>query len=208
LSDSFEEIVAVVGTIVFSLPLPVSAVQILWINVISDGFPHLSLTVDPKEVGIMKKAPRLPKTRIVAPWMRLLIFIVSFAGGAVALILFAYYWNKTNDLALSRSVAFATLGVNSLVYVFSIRTLNSPFWKENPFGNKWLNLAVVAGLFFQILPFTTEGLRGFFEIAPLGFSHWAIIFITSIVMFIIIEFSKAIFRVKFNGELSASSNKL
>jgi len=202
LSDSFEEIVAVVGTIIFALPLPVTAAQILWINVVSDGFPHLSLTVDPKDKGIMQRHPRSPKTRIVASWMKILICIVSFSGGAVALALFFHYLRLTNDLGLARSVAFATLGVNSLVYVFSIRTLTQPFWKENPFKNKWLDIAVVAGLLFQILPFTTAGLRKFFELEPLTISHWISIFGASIVMFVIIELSKVLFRIRFNENQS------
>src|SRR3990172_4889127 len=202
LSDSFSEIVAVVGTIILKLPLPVTAVQILWINIVSDGFPHLSLTIDPKEKGIMRRRPKLPKTRIVASWMKILICIVSFSGGAVALALFFHYLRLTNDLGLARSVAFATLGVNSLVYVFSLRTLTQPFWKENPFKNKWLYIAVVAGLLFQILPFTTAGLRKFFELEPLTISHWISIFGASIVMFVIIELSKVLFRIRFNENQS------
>ena len=200
LSDSFEEIVAVVGTIIFSLPIPVTAAQILWINIISDGFPHLSLTIDPKEKGIMQRPPRRPGTNIVAPWMKFLIFIVSLAGGAVSLILFYYFFNLTGDLTKARSIAFATLGINSLVYVFSVRTLREPFWKQNPFENKWLNRAVFAGLFFQILPFTTKGLRAFFELTPLTFGQWASVFMASCLMFLIIEVSKYFFRAGLLGQ--------
>lgn len=197
LSDSFEEIIAVVGTIIFRLPLPVTAVQILWINIVSDGFPHLSLTIDPKEKGIMRRRPKLPNTNIVADWMKILIFIVSLSGGLAALGLFYYYYNLTGSVSIARSVAFATLGINSLVYVFSIRTLKDPFWIENPFKNKWLNGAVVAGLFFQILPFTNSALRSFFELQQLTVAQWISVFGAAIVMFLIIEISKMIFRLRF-----------
>ena len=194
LSDSFEEIVAVVATIIFALPLPVTAIQILWINIISDGFPHLSLTVDPKAKGIMDRPPRSPKTSLISNWMKVLILIVSLTGGLVAFSLFYYYFGITADEQLSRSIAFAALGVNSLVYVFSVRTLTEPFWSENPFDNKWLNIAVVVGLTFQILPFTTPGLRAFFELEVLNIMQWLVIFGASIIMFIIIELSKVLFR--------------
>lgn len=199
LSDSFEEIVAVVGTIVFGLPLPVTAAQILWINIISDGFPHLSLTIDPKEKDIMTHPPRSPKTNIVAPWMKLLILIVSLSGGLTALILFSYYLSSTGSLGIARSVAFAALGINSLVYVFSIRTLREPFWQENPFKNKWLNIAVLAGLFFQILPFTTSGLRNFFNLERLTLIQWLSVLSASLFMFIIIEGSKHFFGGRLVG---------
>lgn len=201
LSDSFEEIVAVIGTIIFKLPLPITAVQILWINIISDGFPHLSLTVDPKAKGIMTRPPRLPSSNIIAPWMKILIFIVSITGGVVALTLFWYYFVSSGDIKVGRSIAFATLGVNSLVYVFSVRTLITPFWEENPFKNRWLNIASVTGLCFQILPFTTSGLRNFFGLTKLTGVQWMSVFAASGVMFIIIEISKFIFRKKLKPEL-------
>jgi Ca2+-transporting ATPase len=194
LSDSFEEIIAVIGTIVLSLPIPVTAVQILWINIVSDGFPHLSLTVDPKAKDIMDRSPVSPKENIISMWMKKLIFIVSLAGGAMALMLFWYYLKTTGDLKLARSIAFATLGINSLVYVFSIRTLTKPFWRENLFDNKWLNVAVIIGLFFQLLPFSTEFFRNFFNIKPLSLYNWFTVFTASIIMFIIIETTKLGFK--------------
>ncbi|HLA03880.1 MAG TPA: HAD-IC family P-type ATPase, partial [Patescibacteria group bacterium] len=194
LCDAFEEIVAVIATIILALPLPVTAVQILWINIVSDGFPHLSLTVDPKARGIMQKKPRSPEITIVANWMKVLITIVSLSGGFMAFALFYYNLRLTGNEHLARSVAFATLGVNSLVYVFSVRTLTEPFWKENPLDNKWLNIAVIVGLLFQVLPFTTSGLRTFFELESLSAGQWGSVFAASALMFIIIEVSKVTFR--------------
>jgi len=138
----------------------------------------------------MTRHPATPGTNIVAFWMKLLILIVSIAGGITALALFSYYLGSTGSEKVSRSIAFATLGINSLVYVFSIRTLTQPFWKQNPFENKWLNLAVLAGLFFQILPFTTAGLRNFFGLESLTATQWIVVFSASVTMFIIIEISK------------------
>jgi len=194
LSDSFEEIVAVVLTLIFTLPLPVTAIQILWINIISDGFPHLSLTVDPKAHGIMERPPISPKANIVSTWMKQLILIVSLSGGAIAFLLYWYFYKSTGNLMLARSIAFATLGVNSLVYVFSVRTLTEPFWRENPFDNRWLNIAVLIGLVFQLIPFMSPHLREFFEIESLSMMNWLMVFMASIVMFIIIETIKVFVR--------------
>ena len=193
MSDAFEEIIAVSGTLILGLPLPVSAAQILWINLVSDGFPNIALTLDPKQKGIMEKSPRSPKEDLVTSWMRILILVVSLVGGIMALIIFSFYYKNTN-LPLARSIAFATLGVNSLVYVFSIRTLKEPFWEENPFDNLWLDIAVIGGLFLQVLPFASERLRGFFGIVALSYSQWLIVAGTSVLMFIIIEISKLVFR--------------
>lgn len=205
MSDAFEEIFAVVGTILLSvtlvpgLPLPITAAQILWINIVSDGFPHLALTVDPKRPGLMKLPPRNPREELVAPWMRWLILVISIYGGIVALGLFVYFYITTGNLALARSVAFATLGVNSLVYVFSVRTLRQPFWIENPLDNKWLNIAVFVGLFFQILPFVFPPARVFLGLEVLSIGQWAIVFSAAGVMFILIEISKIITRKRLSA---------
>jgi Ca2+-transporting ATPase len=128
LSDSFEEIIAVVGTIILRLPLPISAVQILWINIISDGFPHLSLTVDPKEKGIMQRRPRELNVKIVSNWMRMLILIVSLSGGLMAWGFFIII-SGYRRLVLLRLAAFATL--NQFFNLrFSIRTLTQLFWNR------------------------------------------------------------------------------
>jgi Ca2+-transporting ATPase len=194
MSDAYEEIVAVVLTIIFNLPLPVTAAQILWINIVSDGFPHLALAIDPKVEGIMDRPPRSPKSVLISRWMKELIIVVSLSGGIIAYLIFNYYLNQTENYEVARSVAFATLGINTLIYVFSVRTLMMPFYKENFFNNKWLNIAVFVGLFFQVLPFAFPPLRGFFELHPLTIYQWASVFAASFVMFAVIEFSKIVFH--------------
>ncbi|MGB6838837.1 MAG: HAD-IC family P-type ATPase, partial [Microgenomates group bacterium] len=187
MSDAFEEIIAVLGTLILGLPLAVTAGQILWINLISDGFPDLALTVEPKSPDIMERPPRSPKENIVNTWMKDIIMIVSLAGGILALVLFVYFYKTTEDLLVARSIAFATLGVNSLVFVFSVRTLTKPFWEEGLFVNKWLNLAVLAGFVLQIGPFLFEPTRIFLGIVPLTVLQWLVVFSASTLMFIIIE---------------------
>ncbi|MBL7036698.1 HAD-IC family P-type ATPase [Candidatus Microgenomates bacterium] len=193
ISDAFEEIVAVLLSLFAGLPLPVTAAQILWINLVSDGFPAMALAVDPKRHGTMEEPPRNSNEALVSSWIKKLILVISLAGGIVAFTLFFVFFKLTNNLILARSVAFASLGVNSLVYVFSVRTLREPFWKENIFGNKWLNVAVIAGFGLQVLPFATSTTRSFFQVTPLTVIHWGIVFSGAIVMFILIELLKWLF---------------
>lgn len=193
-SDAFEEILAVIGTLVLALPLPVTAAQILWINLISDGFPNLALTVDPAEKDAMNRPPRPPSEPLLANWMKAIITIVSLTGGVFALLLFVYFYKTTNDIVLARSVAFIAIGVNSLIYVFSIRTLTDPFWHENPFDNKWLNIAVIGGLVLQFVPFVVPQLKVFFELEFPGTAAVALVFGAGILMFVIIEVMKAVVR--------------
>jgi Ca2+-transporting ATPase len=183
------------GSIAIGLPLPITAVQILWINLISDGFPDLALTIDPKRVDIMKERPRPPQERLVNRWMVTLIGIVSLTAGLVAFCSFIVVYKMTNDIIMARSVAFITLGLNSLTYVFSVRALMTPFWKNHLFENKWLTVAVLAGFILQVLPFMTPSLRQFFGLSNLGLVYWIIAIGLSIFMFFVIEIFKAGYKL-------------
>lgn len=193
LCDAFKEIVAVVGSIVLSLPLPITATQILWINIISDGFPHLALTVDGKNKDIMIRFPRSPQEKVVSSWMKKLILIVSATSGLLALLIFVYINKTTGNLKLAQSVVFATLGINSLLYVFSVKALTKPLLRTNPFDNKWLNMAVFLGMAFQIFPFISSWGREFFKLEILSLFHWFLVICASIIVFIIIEITKVVF---------------
>lgn len=198
MSDAFEEIVLVITTIILGLPLPITAAQILWVNLVSDGFPNLALTVDPKTPGAMQKPPRSPKELLVSSWMKILILIVSLSGGFFAFALFLYAYNNSGSVELARSIAFATVGINSLTYVFSIKALREPFWKAQTFNNIWLLLGVGAGVMLQLAPFVIVPLRNMFEVEPIG-NYWFAVMGASLLMFIIIELSKVLFKVKLKG---------
>jgi Ca2+-transporting ATPase len=193
MADAFQGILAILLALFTRNPLPVTASQILWINIVSDGFPNLALTMEPKASNTMRIPPRSPKERLVAPWVRNLIGLVSIAGGIMAFVNFLYSYYMTGSIDVARSVAFATLGVNSLIYVFSIKNLHVPFWKENLFNNKWLNIAVIAGFMFQFTPFLFPSIGKFFYVVPIG-NYWFMVFAASSMMFSVIEISKWFLR--------------
>ena len=196
LSDSFAEIIVVVGGVLLGLPLPITAAQILWINLISDGLPNLSLTIDPPRADLMKEKPRSPNEQLVNRWMIILIGVVSFFAGLVALSCFIVVYKMTGNLTTARSVTFLTLGLNSLAYVFSVRGLMLPFWKYNIFENKWLLAAVAAGFGLQILPFVLLPLRQFFKLSSLGIEYWFFAASLSIIIFFLIELFKIVYRLR------------
>lgn len=192
LCDAFGEIIVVLGGIVLGLPLPMTAVQILWINLVSDGFPNLALTVDPKRKDIMYEAPRPAKELLVNRKMVFLISFVSLLVGTIALLSFVYVYNSTGDVVLARSVTFITIGLNSLVYVFAVREPKKPFWKNHIFSNKYLIGAVFAGMVLQFLPFSSGVSRQFFGLNALTVYHWLVALGFSISVFLSIELFKKV----------------
>jgi Ca2+-transporting ATPase len=193
LSDAFAEIVIVFGGVLLGLPLPLTAVQILWINLVSDGLPNLALTVDPNRADIMEERPRSLREKLVNKWMIVLIGTVSMTAGLMALITFIWVLNNSGNVETARSAAFLTLGLISLGYVFSVRSLLVPFWKSGLSPNKWLLLAVAGGFVLQAIPFATPGLRNFFGLSALSINYWIAASAMSLAVFLLIEVFKQMY---------------
>jgi Ca2+-transporting ATPase len=192
LCDAFVQIIAILLAMILWYPLPIIASQILWINLVSDGLPSIALTVDPIRPGIMHNGPRSPKEHLVAKWMKQLILLVSFIGAVCSFVLFIYVLHVTEDIELARSVAFASFGIGSLVYVFSIRTLGDPVWKTKFRDNPWLLLSILGWLLLLVAPYFFSWLGRFLQIVPIG-QYRLHAFGVAIVMFLSIELYKTFF---------------
>lgn len=193
LSDSFSEVSLVLFSIILNLPLPLTASQILWINLITDGFPNLALTVDPKEKEIMREPPRNPKENLLNFEIRSLVILISFFTALTSLLIFLFFLSFYADLKLARSVVFASLGVDSLLYVFSVRSLRHPILKKDPFSNKYLLAAVGGGFALQISSLYVPFLQRLLGVVPLGIFEWVVVGVTSLLVIILIEATKFIF---------------
>ncbi|MBI4281388.1 HAD-IC family P-type ATPase [Candidatus Uhrbacteria bacterium] len=193
LSDSFSEIILIAGGLLLGWPLPLSAVQILWINLVTDGFPNLALTVDPgereamREKPIPRNAPLLDRERVI------LIALVSLFTGLANLALFYYVWRTTHDIDHARRVVFTALGFDSLLYVFSCRSLRRPIWRSSFFSNPALVLAVGAGMLVQLAALYVPFLQKLLGLSPLTMQEYGIIILLSFAVIVLIEGVKGIF---------------
>lgn len=196
LADAFGAVILVTGALFINLlfplasPLPLTAAQILWINLISDGLPNLALTVDPKEKEIMKEEPRQAGEAIINGQTRAIILTVSIFSGLSALLVFYYFLMIQGSLAMAQSVVFGVLGINTLFYVFSCRSFRRPLFKIDLLGNYYLILAVLAGLVLQVLPFYLPILQDFLHLVPLGINEWGVILVISLSVVFLIEVVK------------------
>lgn len=195
LSDSFSEVLLVLGSLLFGLPLPLTAAQILYINLLTDGFPDLALTVEPKEEGLLKRRPIKRRTSLVNLEGKMLIGLISFVTGVICLLIFALFLKRV-DLALSRTITFVALGMDSLFYVFSVRSLRKPIFKTNLFSNPYLLVAVAIGFLLQVLPLYNPFLQRFLLTRPLSLYQWLFVLTTSVFVIILIEGVKYLFLRK------------
>jgi len=199
LSDCFSEILLIAASLFMNLPLPLTAAQILWINLITDGLPNLALTIDPKRNEVMNEPPRKPDEKIITGEMGLLILFISTSIGLFALVVFYAVYKITQDLEAARTLTFATLGASSLLYVFSCKNLRKSIFKDkNGFNNKALIIAVLGGLAVQFFALYIPLIRNFLHLRPLNLLHWIIVLTFSFLVIIGIEIVKWIYNRKYD----------
>lgn len=196
ISDSFSEVILILGSMILGLPLPITAAQILWVNLANDSFPSLALTLEPLEKGLMEKGPRARKEPLVDGEMRMLIAIISGFTGLYVLGVFWWMLNTGYPLFHARTVAFVFLGVDSLLYVFVARSLDEPIYKIPFFSNPWLVLGVLVGMFMQIIVLYNSTLRGWFGTQPLGSFEWLLIVAGSLFLIVSIEVVKWLYSFR------------
>lgn len=190
LSDSFSEVILVVGSLVLGLPLPITAAQILWVNLANDGLPNLALTVDPKADDLLKQKPRSVKDSIIDQEIKVLIALISITTGVLVLASFWWHLVQGYDINHARTFAFAMLGTDSLLYVFSSRSLKKPIWKDKIFSNIWLIGAVIMGFGIQLAAIYLPGMQKLLDTTPLTGGDWLRLIIMSLLVIVVIEVVK------------------
>lgn len=196
ISDSFSEMILVIVALLVGLPLPITAAQILWINLVADGLPNIALTVDPKEKDTMTRPARDPREPILNRKMMLLTITLSLVTALWNLFIFWYLLRTTGNLDLARSVVFASLAMDSLLYVFSVRSLYHSIFSRNFFSNPWLFVAVVVSFIVQLSAFYLPPLQKVLHTVPLGLNEWGIVLGTSIGVVALFELMKYIFFIR------------
>lgn len=193
LSDSFSEMVLVAGALLLGVPLPITAAQILWINLVTDGLPNVALTLDPGEPDTMSQPPRSRKEPIINGDMRLLIFLIGIVTDIGLLGLYVWLLRAGNtDAAHLQTMMFTALAVDSLLYVFAVRSRRRSIVRSRPLENRWLVAAVALGVLVQVAVVYVPVLQSAFGTVALSLSAWSVIIGLAMVKLVAIELVKAL----------------
>lgn len=196
ISDSFSEIVLILGSILLNAPLAILPTQILWINIVNDGMPHFSLAFEKGDGTEMKEKPISKHMPLLNKQMKLIIFIAGFIRDLIVFGFFYYLLTQSPmDIAHLRSLMFAILGVKSLMSIFSIRSFTIPVWKLNPFSNKYLVAAVSASFLLLFLGVEWSPLQALLHTEGLHLSEWFLAFLVGLLSVALIEIIKMGFYI-------------
>jgi len=175
LASNVGEILVMFLAMLAGLPLPLVPIQILWVNLVTDGLPAMALGVDQAESNLMTDKPRKAKEKIFA---RRLGWKIISRGLLIGLCTLAAFWLtlREGDLVKAQTVAFATLVMAQLIHVFDCRSSRSIFHR-NLFENKWLVLAVLSSLILMLGVMYIEPLQPIFNTVSLHLREWALVIV-------------------------------
>ncbi|GER65567.1 calcium-translocating P-type ATPase, SERCA-type [Weizmannia acidilactici] len=175
LASNVGEILVMLFAMLLSLPLPVVPIQILWVNLVTDGLPAMALGLDQPEEDVMKRKPRHPREGVFARGLGWKVVSRGFLIGLVTLVAFmTVYYQNTDNLAYAQTVAFATLVLAQLIHVFDCRSERSVL-ARNPFGNLYLVMAVLSSVLLMLVVIYVPALQPVFHTLPILPSDWLLI---------------------------------
>jgi P-type Ca2+ transporter type 2C len=179
LASNVGEILVMLFAMILSLPLPLVPIQILWVNLVTDGLPAMALGVDSAEDNVMNRPPRKSNEGIFARGLGWKIVTRGIMIGTVSLLAFLFvYIENPNDLVLAQTVAFSTLVLAQLIHVFDCRSERSVFHR-NPFENMYLVWAVISSIILLLVVIYFEPLQPVFHTTALAFREWLLIIVMS-----------------------------
>lgn len=202
LSSNIGEIITIFVAILLGLPTPLVAVQLLWVNLVTDSLPAISLGVEPVDKDIMKKKPISPAKSIFADGLAFKIIFEGIMIGALALSAFSIGYHIYDTVggtfiaepAIGRTMCFAVLSLSQLFHAFNMRSEHSIF-HIGLFTNMKLLLSFLICTFLQVIVISYGPLAAIFKVTPLTSSQWSIVFLLSILPIIIVELQKRANRI-------------
>jgi Ca2+-transporting ATPase len=167
------EILIVFGAMLIGLPIPLRPVQLLWLNLVSDGAPALALGMEKGDPDIMKQPPRSPREHVINREMAIGIGVVGVVDAlAILLVFWLALQRYPGQLQAAQTIAFVTLCSSELLRAFTARSELHSVFALGVFSNRWMVAAVAASFLLVMLVVYVPFLQPFFDTVPLGTDDW------------------------------------
>lgn len=193
MTTSLGEVLTLVSALVLGLNLPVTAVMILWINLVTDGITGIPLGLEPRHADVLKLPPRSPAEGVVTRETATRIAALASVTAVGTLTLFAWEL-QTKDLAHAQTIAFTTLVAFEWFKSQTWRTANESLFAAGLFRNRWLVIALCAAVLLQLAAIYTPLGQLAFGTVPLSAGEWARVLATASSVLIVDEIGKLLRR--------------
>ena len=188
IATNIGEIVTIFMGLVLGLKSPLLAIQLLWINLVTDSLPAIALGLEKPEKDIMQRKPVDSKKGIFADGLWNKIIVEGIMIGVLTLVAFSI-GNKYYGLEVARTMAFLSIGFLELIHSFNVKNERSIF-EAGLFENKYLVESLVLGIFVQAIVVVVPAFASVFEVVPLNLTQWIITVAISLLPVPIIELQK------------------
>lgn len=190
LSANVGEILTMFFAIILRLPLPLLPIQILWVNLVTDGLPALALSAEPIEKDVMQKPPRKKEEGILNRNIVTSMVYIGIIMAAVSIFLFLL--GMKESVAKGRTLAFSALALLEMYHVFNCKSENKSVFKAGIFSNKFLILAVLSTVISQLAVIYLPVMQGIFNTVPLSGRELFYLFTLSSLPVLFMEIKKAV----------------
>jgi Ca2+-transporting ATPase len=189
LSSNVGEIVLMAGASFAGLPMPLTALQILFVNFVTDGLPALALAVDPPEKDLMRRPPRDPRSGIFTKPVVTLVLAGGLWSAVVNIGIFTIGLHYGLPLKEAISMTFVSLVLIQFVKAYNFRSDRNSVL-NSPFANKWLNLAIVLEILLLVAIIEVPWLSNVFGVVALSLTEWLIIIGAAFTVAPVLEITK------------------
>lgn len=195
ISCNLSEVVVITAGVILGTPLPLLPIQLLWINLVTDGLPALALGVEPPEYDVMKRPPRNLSEGILHKKRWIYMMIEGSIMGTSVFLLFLYALANHSYIE-AQTMTFAALAMSQLVHAFNNRSTRRSVFQLGIFGNKYLVITAIVSVILQILVVQTNWGNFVFKTKMLNLNHWLLVSFVSIIPFFVVEIKKQLrFRI-------------
>lgn len=197
LSTGFTEIILIGGALMAGLPLPVLPAQILWANLIEEGFMNFAFAFEPKEPDVMERDPHIHSSRqILTREMMWIIFGIGMITNFFLFVLFAAMIHLNYPIQEIRTMMFAGLAIDAIFFVYPLKSLREPLWKINLLSNPYLLATNAASMALLALALTFPPLQRLLSLSSISMGEFLVILGLGILDLITLETAKFYFIKK------------
>jgi Ca2+-transporting ATPase len=175
LSCNLGEVLTMFLGMLIGLPIPLLPIQILWVNLVTDGLPAIALGLDPPERDVMKRRPRGAKENIFSNGLFKLILFRGTLIGLSTLAVFISVLYFTGSVEDARTASFVTLVITQLIHVFECKSERKNIFEIPLFNNMPLVLSVLCSVIMILGVVYMPVFQNIFKTVPLGFNDWLLI---------------------------------
>ena len=204
IATNIGEIITIFVGLLLGMKSPLLAIQLLWVNLVTDSLPAIAIGLEPPDKDIMNRKPRDAKKSIFADGLWGKIFVEGAMLGMLTLLIFSI-GNNLYGLEVGRSMAFVALGMLELVHSFNVKSDESIF-KVGLFENKYLIGAFVLGTALQAIVVMVPTFANVFKLVPLNGTQWLYTIGISLLPLVIIEAQKKLNEIKFGKRIYSYDN--